>query len=265
MSIAKTSFWGIGDNKYPNGFLFFLRTTANGGFSIRCVYVTMGVLAKAQNTPPPPPGSLSNGLPRRRTSTKHTQTHSIRSTNRQTSSTFLVPPALPPALRSTGVAGPGEAKAVLLWSRQQLWLCHIESNALQLLDPRALDVLSPLDLPHTAPLLAATGSRDRLVFLRRGPGAHSMSLEYFAPGEPAQEFVLEHRPSLLPKTVPGTYACVGALNVSCKHPFTLEGLCLALGPRDALEGNGPQRPPQMRLDRRLEKVAKAVGGGYCRL
>ena len=29
--------------------------------------------------------------------------------------------------------------------------------------------------------------------------------------------------------------------------------------------DGPQRPPQRRLGRRLEGVAKAVGGGYCRL
>ena len=36
-------------------------------------------------------------------------------------------------------------------------------------------------------------------------------------------------------------------------------------PRDALEGKGPQRRPQQRLDRRWEEVAKAVGGGYCRL
>ena len=35
--------------------------------------------------------------------------------------------------------------------------------------------------------------------------------------------------------------------------------------RDALEGKGPQRRPQKRLSRRLEEVAKAVGGGYCRL
>ena len=35
--------------------------------------------------------------------------------------------------------------------------------------------------------------------------------------------------------------------------------------RDALEGEGPQRRPQKRLDRQLEEVAKAVGGGYCRL
>ena len=35
--------------------------------------------------------------------------------------------------------------------------------------------------------------------------------------------------------------------------------------RDALEGKGPQRRPQKRLDRRLEEVAKSVGGGYCQL
>ena len=45
-------------------------------------------------------------------------------------------------------------------------------------------------------------------------------------------------------------ACVG-----CRDP----------PPRNALEGKGPQRRPQRRLGRRLEEVAKAVGGGYCRL
>ena len=35
--------------------------------------------------------------------------------------------------------------------------------------------------------------------------------------------------------------------------------------RGALEGKGPQTRPQRRLDGRLEEVAKAVGGGYCRL
>ena len=34
---------------------------------------------------------------------------------------------------------------------------------------------------------------------------------------------------------------------------------------DALGGNGPRRRPHLRFDRRLEEVAKAVGGGYCRL
>ena len=34
---------------------------------------------------------------------------------------------------------------------------------------------------------------------------------------------------------------------------------------DALEGKAPQRWPQKRLGRRLEEVAEAVGGGYCRL
>ena len=35
--------------------------------------------------------------------------------------------------------------------------------------------------------------------------------------------------------------------------------------RDALERKGHQRAPQRRLGRRLEEVAKAVGGGHCRL
>ena len=35
--------------------------------------------------------------------------------------------------------------------------------------------------------------------------------------------------------------------------------------RDALEGEGPRRRPRRRVGRRLEGVAKAVGGGYCRL
>ena len=33
----------------------------------------------------------------------------------------------------------------------------------------------------------------------------------------------------------------------------------------ALEGKGPQRRPQKRLDRRVQEFAEAVGGGYCRL
>ena len=33
----------------------------------------------------------------------------------------------------------------------------------------------------------------------------------------------------------------------------------------ALEGKGPQRPPQKRLDRRLRRVPKRLAGGYCRL
>ena len=37
------------------------------------------------------------------------------------------------------------------------------------------------------------------------------------------------------------------------------------GGRAALEGKGPERRPQRRLGRRLEEVAKAVGGDYCRL
>ena len=37
------------------------------------------------------------------------------------------------------------------------------------------------------------------------------------------------------------------------------------GGGDAIESKEPQRRPQKRLDRGLEDVAKAVGGGYCRL
>ena len=35
--------------------------------------------------------------------------------------------------------------------------------------------------------------------------------------------------------------------------------------REASEGEGPQRRPRRRVDWRLEEVAKAVAGGYCRL
>ena len=36
-------------------------------------------------------------------------------------------------------------------------------------------------------------------------------------------------------------------------------------PRDASEGKVPQRRRQKPLDRWVEEVAKAVGGGYCQL
>ena len=50
-------------------------------------------------------------------------------------------------------------------------------------------------------------------------------------------------------------------------PDSLRTVCGACPPRprDASEGQGPQRQPQRRLDTRLEEVAEAVGGGYCRL
>ena len=43
MSITSKSFWGTGDDKYPNGVASFLQTTDNGGVSIKCLYVTAGV------------------------------------------------------------------------------------------------------------------------------------------------------------------------------------------------------------------------------
>ena len=56
---------------------------------------------------------------------------------------------------------------------------------------------------------------------------------------------------------------LAALTVQVPSPCTLgQGRGT---PGDALEGKGPQRRPQKRLDGRLEEVAKAVGGGYCRL
>ena len=71
------------------------------------------------------------------------------------------------------------------------------------------------------------------------------------------------------------------LHLATRHAFTpkeRERNPTAVGPlgkqgdgawraetRDGLEGKGPQRRRQQRLDRRLEEVAKAVGGGYCRL
>ena len=42
-------------------------------------------------------------------------------------------------------------------------------------------------------------------------------------------------------------------------------MAAAGGGTDALEGKGPQRRPERRFDMRLEEVAQAVGGGYCRL
>ena len=55
-----------------------------------------------------------------------------------------------------------------------------------------------------------------------------------------------------------------ALGRCSGHCICLQGTA-TLQPRDASEGKGPQRRPRKRLGRRLEEVAKAVGGGYCRL
>ena len=46
--------------------------------------------------------------------------------------------------------------------------------------------------------------------------------------------------------------------------MNLRGSCRPTA-RDAFEGKGPQRRPEEWLGRRLEEVAEAVGGGYCRL
>ena len=51
----------------------------------------------------------------------------------------------------------------------------------------------------------------------------------------------------------------------CEGLWTCWGWGGGWGGSDALEGKGPQRRLQKTLDRLLEGVAEAVGGGYCRL
>ena len=62
-----------------------------------------------------------------------------------------------------------------------------------------------------------------------------------------------------PKPSPGHGSgCDAALSAPAARPRVYIA-------RDAFERKAPQRRSQKRLDRRLEEVAKAVGGGYCRL
>ena len=69
------------------------------------------------------------------------------------------------------------------------------------------------------------------------------------------------------------FTCTGHAPLETQGPATQAPQALGLGTplsgkkgggstRDALEGKEPQRRPQRRLGRRLEEVAKAVGGGY---
>ena len=67
----------------------------------------------------------------------------------------------------------------------------------------------------------------------------------------------------------GAFLCV-LLGLQSREPHSCcvevsLGMRPGGGARNASEGKGPQRRPQKRLDRRLEEVAKAVGGGYRRL
>ena len=79
-----------------------------------------------------------------------------------------------------------------------------------------------------------------------------------------------HVPNTSPTRTPPTARAPGWANGRlleavnrCRYPWrTATG---APPPRDALEWKGAQRWPQKRLGRRLEEVAKEVGGGYCRL
>ena len=68
-----------------------------------------------------------------------------------------------------------------------------------------------------------------------------------------------------PQGVKGAKQSQGAVEHTTKSPPSQEKLRIWVSARDALEGKAPQRRPRRRLGRRLEEVAKAVGGGYCRL
>ena len=69
--------------------------------------------------------------------------------------------------------------------------------------------------------------------------------------------MLHGLPIISNSTVEAVVVCVCGCGVCCAG--------VGRYPRDALDGKGPQRRPQKRLGRRLEEVAEAVGGGYCRL
>ena len=59
--------------------------------------------------------------------------------------------------------------------------------------------------------------------------------------------------------------CKHSAPAECRRENGTQQTGRGSGGADALEGKWPQRWPQKRSDRRLEEVAKAVGGGYCRL
>ena len=64
--------------------------------------------------------------------------------------------------------------------------------------------------------------------------------------------------------VGGTTRALDILGVP-KPPLGCRGAAVVMKVRDAVQGKGPQRRLQQRLDKRLERVAEAVGGGHCRL
>ena len=94
----------------------------------------------------------------------------------------------------------------------------------------------------------------------------------WAPGSPPPPLPLYSRVvGLAARSLPAAgAACRASLSAHTRHgghrPSNLQFCRIGWGVgRDALEGEGPQRRPQKRLGRRLEEVAKSVGGGYCRL
>ena len=110
---------------------------------------------------------------------------------------------------------------------------------------------------------------DQKSFLREKNQIHQMcpKLEvnfrytnfFFGPLTPSPPtYVCHHRDGLLRRQ--SAINC--SFGLACSELHAREQRPLT---RDALEGKAPQRRPQKRSDRRLEEVAKAVWGGYCRL
>ena len=110
--------------------------------------------------------------------------------------------------------------------------------------------------------LAAPDRRVRRA-LQGGQDAHLPDALVLVPAALADPNVPLLRLLLLPLVADAHAAAVepDAAHVALDAPAATGGGSAS----DASEGEGPQRWPQRRLGRRLEEVAKAVGGGYCRL
>ena len=111
----------------------------------------------------------------------------------------------------------------------------------------------------------AQGSdRGRREAGERGPDRHGALCTGYAPAGPALVPVCRGRTNSIAANAPGPRAmCLCRMATLVRSGFEL--LWGGERARDALEGEGAQRWFQKRSDRRLEEVAQAVGGGYCRL
>ena len=96
------------------------------------------------------------------------------------------------------------------------------------------------------------------LYFFRGGGGSEAKTKFYVPKIDLQFRTLLINFFFFPEeTFSGLGGGVGQVEERRLHP-TPPGM-------DALEGKGRRRPPQKRLFRRLQEVAKVVGGGYCRL